>query len=193
MRLDLNQKRATAEADIEAVILTGGKSVRMGRDKSRLILGGKTMLVRVLEGLEQVGLPVRIIANDLRPGCGPMGGIHTVLKTTQHKAALFMCCDMPFVTPGFYRLFLKQYSLTDAGLFVREGRSLGFPFIVRDTALEMVEEQLTKGDFSLQRLAQKIDAKRWKPPGTLQSCLFNINSQTEWRVAQQRWTKTDGD
>ena len=89
--------------EITALVLAGGKSVRMGRDKSRLRLGDKTLLERVLEAVAplcgEVVLvtakgqsleggasrsPVRAGAG-LPPCRGPMGGLYTGLKASSHS------------------------------------------------------------------------------------------------------------
>src|SRR5262245_27585451 len=55
----------TKDAAIEICILAGGQSSRMGRDKSGLRLGGKTLLGRIRQTAEQSGFPVRVMRRDL--------------------------------------------------------------------------------------------------------------------------------
>ena len=69
----------------------------MGRDKSRLKLGRRTMLGHIRAEAKTLGLPVRVIRRDLVPRCGPLGGIFTALKTTSADGVLFLACDMPFI------------------------------------------------------------------------------------------------
>src|ERR1051325_7409960 len=83
---------------LEICILAGGLSSRMGRDKSRLRLGRLTFLDRIDRAASAMGFPVRIIRDDLVPGCGPIGGIYTALSTTTAESLLFIPCDMPFLT-----------------------------------------------------------------------------------------------
>ena len=88
--------------DCTGVILVGGKSRRMGVDKARLRLGGRTLLARVREHAAQLGFRVRVVRKDLVPPCGPLGGIYTAMKRSRADALLFLSCDMPFVTvPGW--------------------------------------------------------------------------------------------
>ncbi|MEO8427284.1 MAG: NTP transferase domain-containing protein, partial [Verrucomicrobiota bacterium] len=84
----------------EIAILAGGRSSRMGRDKSRLRLGKRTLLGQVRATAERLRLPVRIIRQDLVPRCGPLGGIYTALKTSRKQVILFLPCDTPFVSLG---------------------------------------------------------------------------------------------
>jgi molybdopterin-guanine dinucleotide biosynthesis protein MobB len=92
-----------------AVILAGGKSERMGVDKARLPwLDGKNLLERMagcLRHLDEAlisvgsaeprslyGLPA---VADLRPGQGPIGGLHSALLACRSDWLLAVSCDMP--------------------------------------------------------------------------------------------------
>jgi molybdopterin-guanine dinucleotide biosynthesis protein A len=99
-----------------AAILIGGHARRLGGlDKSRLDVGGQTILdrqIRALRGVVErvmlVGGEVPLAAaragletvRDARPGCGSLGGIYTAL-TAAAGPVLVLACDMPFVTAAF--------------------------------------------------------------------------------------------
>src|SRR6188768_3177380 len=87
-----------AAINSEIAILAGCRSSRMGQNKSRLRLGKRTLLGHVRATAERLRLPVRVIRKDLVPGCGPLGGIHTALKTSRKQVILFLPCDTPFVS-----------------------------------------------------------------------------------------------
>ena len=96
-----------------AVILAGGKSRRMGRDKLRLLYGGETLLAlavrRFSAVFERVYLSVgntesypeidceRVV--DLYPGCGPMAGLHAALLKTPDEGVFLAAADLPFAEP----------------------------------------------------------------------------------------------
>src|SRR5206468_11629485 len=82
----------------EICILAGGLSSRMGRDKSRLHMGGRTLLAHIRRTAKMIGLPHRIIRRDLVVHCGPVGGLYTALVASRADATLFLSCDMPFVS-----------------------------------------------------------------------------------------------
>lgn len=101
--------RSIQEHDITGVILVGGKSRRMGRDKAFLELAGKTLFERVLEifreNLERIvlvgdraerfagyGLP---IIPDIYPG-SCLGGLYTGLYNSATDYILVSSCDLPF-------------------------------------------------------------------------------------------------
>src|SRR5215213_7030364 len=101
-------KHARLERLLEICILAGGLSSRMGRDKSKLRLGGKTLLSHVRKTAGTLDLPVRVVRRDLVPRCGPMGGIYTALKTTSAEAVLFLACDMPQISSALLKKLLQQ-------------------------------------------------------------------------------------
>ncbi|UGU14621.1 molybdenum cofactor guanylyltransferase [Sinomicrobium kalidii] len=95
---------------IEAFVLAGGKSIRMGSDKGLTLLKGRPMISYILETLQKAELPVRIIANDnayevfgskvhsdIISGKGPMGGLLTAFEHTAADIVLLAGCDMPLV------------------------------------------------------------------------------------------------
>ena len=57
--------------DIEGFILAGGASSRMGEDKSRLRLGGRTFVERIADALRTVTARVRLVSS--RPDAGSHG------------------------------------------------------------------------------------------------------------------------
>ena len=94
------------------VILAGGQSRRMGRDKLRLTLGGETLLERALRRWGEVFPRVLVsVAGpekfpelgdrrvfDAFPGAGPLAGLHAGLLAAGED--LFLTgADMPFSSP----------------------------------------------------------------------------------------------
>ena len=163
-------------------ILAGGSSERMGREKARMRLGPRTLLGHVRHTAQTLGVPVRIIQKDLVPRCGPLGGIYTGLKTSRHEAELFLSCDMPFVTTKL----IKRMMALDHPLFVEHQGTVGFPFMLAATDMDMVEKQMRLGRLSLQNLAESLKAKRLRLRGAEARQLFNVNTPEDWQEALQR-------
>lgn len=170
----------------EVCILAGGLSIRMRRDKSRLRLNRRTMLGAIRATAKQLNLPVRVIRRDLKPRCGPLGGIYTALKTTRAEAVLFLACDMPFVSAVLLQRVLENFRPGQSALFVRDGDRVGFPFLLRRSVLPVVINQLARAEFSLQKLATILKAKTIRVPRAMSGELFNINTPADWEKARQR-------
>jgi molybdenum cofactor guanylyltransferase len=104
--------------DMTGVLVAGGESRRMGRDKRFLELGGQALLqlaLSVLQGLfdevlvalaeplpQLTGQGYRIVT-DLIPGCATLGGLYTGLSSARHPRVFAVGCDMPFLNPAVIR------------------------------------------------------------------------------------------
>jgi molybdopterin-guanine dinucleotide biosynthesis protein A len=171
----------------EICILAGGLSARMGRDKARLRLRGKTLLRRVRDVAEQTKRPVRIIRHDLVERCGPLGGVYTALKTSSSDSVLFLACDMPFVTVEVMEKIIDLWPPKTGAIFTRAGKGgkAGFPFILRRDLLPTVERLLAERRYSLQTLAARCCAKIYSAPVSCELVLFNVNTPGDWQVARE--------
>ena len=99
----------------------------MGRDKSRLRFGGRTLLSHIKRAAESTGLPVRVIRRDIVPRCGPLGGVYTALTRTKMDHVLFLPCDMPLMSEALIRWVLKNTQAPgDYSSKRRTTRSAGF-------------------------------------------------------------------
>lgn len=179
---------APTEPTVEICILAGGLSQRMGCDKARLQLGKRTMLGQIRLRARQTGLPMRTIRRDLVPRCGPLGGIYTALKTTRAPAVLFLACDMPFISAELMRRLLNDFSGAKLARFTVAAGSVGFPFVLRPGALEVVAAQIGRKQFSLQKLAVALAADVFRPPRQLAEALRNVNTPEELARAQELWS-----
>jgi molybdopterin-guanine dinucleotide biosynthesis protein A len=101
-----------------AAILAGGHASRFGgRDKSALVVGGRTILERQLSALAGLTDDIMIVGHigyrappdtrgagtaravpDRAPGSGPLGGLDAALAAARHDRVIVLACDMPFVT-----------------------------------------------------------------------------------------------
>ena len=119
---------AAAFADVTGVILIGGKSKRLGRDKALLPYEGKPLALHMhdlFEGLfhrtvlighlrpelESYGLTC---IEDLVPGKGVLGGIYTALTVGKAPYVFVAGVDMPFLTPTLISGILNHRHDADA-------------------------------------------------------------------------------
>lgn len=168
---------------VEVVILTGGLSSRMGRDKARLRLGSRTLLGQIKQTAAKLRLPVRVLRKDLVPRCGPLGGAYTALKKSKADAVLFLSCDMPFVTEELLRRLLKRASGRRTALFVATKDQVGFPFLLPAKSLTVIEEMLEEKSFSLQQLARRLRASLMRIQ-LGNHALMNINTPADLASAR---------
>ncbi len=167
-------------------MLAGGLSARMGRDKARVRLGSRTFLAHIRRAAAASRLPVRVIRRDLVTRCGPLGGVYTALQTSRHDAELFLACDMPFVSPSLLSKVEGSLRPKDTAVFVTARGLAGFPFLLRRDALPVVERQMARKQFSMQKLAQVLRARRVALSPCDSAELFNVNTPAELAVARRK-------
>jgi len=186
------EPRPAGRPPVGVCIMAGGQSSRMGRDKASLRLGGQTFITAICQTAAALRCRVRVIRRDLSPGNGPLGGIHTGLKTSRAEAEVFLACDMPFITPDLLRELLARMGPRHDAVFAvssypepaAEGRQMaGFPFVVRSALWPIVEGRLAAGELGLQGLARALRARLWAVPARWRKQLRNINTPEEWTRA----------
>jgi molybdopterin-guanine dinucleotide biosynthesis protein A len=109
-------------SEATGVILTGGKSHRMGRDKLPLKVGDTTLLDRVISALTSHCKEILVVGEggytpagtrripDLRPGEGPLAGIEAGLLAARYRLVFVAAGDMPFLTGGLVEYLLGLLS-----------------------------------------------------------------------------------
>jgi len=171
----------------EVCVLAGGLSLRLGRDKARLRLGGRTLVGHLRARARSLGWPMRVIRRDLVPRCGPLGGVYTALKTSRAELVVFLACDMPLVSADLLRRMRRRLAAGGSGLWVQQGGVVGFPFCLRRRVLPEVEQLLARGEFSLQALARAAGARSLVPSPAEAASLVNINTREDWESARAFW------
>lgn len=113
----------STDADFDVAILAGGRSTRMGCDKALLVFEGRTLLARQVDLAWTLGPQAVYVAGrtpaelgdlkahglpDAHPGQGPLGGLATVLATTQSAQVLLLAVDLPMLTREFLLRLVRQ-------------------------------------------------------------------------------------
>ena len=99
---------------LQAFILAGGQSRRMGTDKSQLRLENETFIDRIAAALEPIAESVSLVGarqphprfatvTDVYPGWGALGGLHAALAACTSEWAIVSACDLPFVTTELFK------------------------------------------------------------------------------------------
>ena len=171
---------------VAGAILAGGKSSRMGEDKARLRLEGRTLLQHMEAVLRRAGLESIYISHpdfipDETPRCGPLGGVYSILKNVsrRHEHIIFVPIDMPDITPDAIAELISAPD--EAPLVHFEGYKMPFRISVGQNK---VAEELLKagGDVSLGNLQDNISGCLRIKTDINQNHFRNINTPEEWRA-----------
>ena len=157
---------------LSAAIMAGGASSRLGRNKALLPLGKSTVIEQVIATISAFAAPVTIITNspeqfrhlncatapDLRPGCGPLSGIHAALSMSRTEYVLVKSCDIPLIGPAHLDLLHRNYPGHDITMF-KTARFEPLCAIYRRTCLPALEELIDHGDYRIIDLFPTLDVK----------------------------------
>ena len=194
--------------DISCIVLAGGKSSRLGRDKVVEIIGSKSLLQWVVSCLsffnrdiilvtakgqslpQFTDYPKLKVAADIYPGKGSLGGIYTGLAASDSFHNLVVACDMPFLNQALLH-YMVQLS-TNFDLVVPRWDDMVEPLhaVYSKGCLASIERLLKQGDLSVTRLfslvkvryveAEEID--RFDPKHL---SFFNINTEADLEEARE--------
>ena len=103
----------TKFSQLQAFILAGGQSRRMGTDKSQLRIANETFVERIAARLSEVATSITLVnphhehpgfpsVTDVYPGWGALGGLHAALAACESEWAIVVACDLPSVTAGLF-------------------------------------------------------------------------------------------
>ena len=111
---------------VSAVVLAGGRSQRMGRDKAWLESDGQALITRAVSTVRAAGIKEVFISGragtdysaigcpvllDREPGHGPLGGVERALETSSAPLVLVLAVDLPRMAPCFLRQLAAQCDL----------------------------------------------------------------------------------
>jgi molybdopterin-guanine dinucleotide biosynthesis protein A len=189
---------------VAAAILAGGQARRFGgRDKSRLVVDGRSIIVRQVEILQRItpelfivamdaarfadlGLPVHA---DVIPGTGAMGGVLTALEAASADGVLVVACDLPFLDEGMLRR-LVELSAAGDGAWVRTAGGVE-PLLAcyRREARTTIRTEIDAGRLKLADLGTRLrmadltadELAQFGPAGRL---LANINTPDDYARIQ---------
>jgi molybdopterin-guanine dinucleotide biosynthesis protein A len=191
---------------VSGVIMAGGASLRLGRNKALERVGGKALIERVMDSLVPLTTEVLIVVarpeqaaalrlppsvrmvSDRYPGRGSLGGIFTGLDACAESWSLVVACDMPFLNGELLRHLMEASSNVDAVVPRLGGQPEPLHALYSKACLAPVERMLRAGDLKIAPLFEAVRV-RYVDEGTIDRIdprhlsFFNINTQADLEEA----------
>ena len=194
-------------ADLTGIILAGGLSRRLGRNKALERVGGERLIDRALGRVSAVAdevslvvanrgqaaalsLPANVrVVTDEYPDSGSLGGIYSGLNAAGSDWGLVVACDMPFLNVGLLRRMLSLR----AGFDVVVPRPEGWPepthALYRKSCLRHIRPRLEAGRFKIAgffedvrvRAVSQAEVAEFDPD---RLSFFNVNTQADLERAE---------
>jgi molybdopterin-guanine dinucleotide biosynthesis protein A len=181
------------KADAAAIIMAGGKSTRMGRDKAMLPIDGRPMIEHICNTMRPHFRQLLISAGDARkysflgievvtdrlPDHGPLMGIACALEASAHELNVVVACDMPDLDIDFIKGMIRGCEDYDA-VVPRTGGSFLEPLcaVYRKSMVKPLNDALTAGEIKVSDVLRRCNVKYIDTRDT--GSLRNINTAKEY-------------
>jgi len=152
------------------IILAGGKSVRMGTDKSLVEIGGITLIGRVVKNIEPLCTGIIVssgnqsleflgfrLVEDEYPDCGPMAGILSCLKMATDSWSLVISVDSPFVTRELILFLADQREDFDCVIPVHAHGMEPLIGFYHKRAVPVIQALIESGELKMNNLIRKLN------------------------------------
>jgi molybdopterin-guanine dinucleotide biosynthesis protein A len=189
-------------AEVSAFVLAGGRSSRMGTDKSFIEFQGRTLLDRALSLVTVITPDVYILGNRARfgalgevvedefPDHGPLGGIHAALRRSLSELNLILAVDMPFVQESFLKYLVSEAAKGDAVATVPKAAGNWQPLcaVYRRAFADLAEPALRSGRNKIDplfkgALVRVITQDELEREGFDEDLFRNLNTPEDLRAA----------
>ena len=201
---------------VTGIILAGGKSSRLGRDKAWEDVGGQRIIDRVIGALQSSCDEVLIIGDrperenelslpkciqyrsDELKGRGSIGGLYTGLKSSDTLWSLVVACDMPFISRELIRFMLSIISKNrcDAIVPVINGRYQPTHALYNSTCIPFIEKNISSGNFRMDSYFDEIYLEEISEDVInsikgAELSFFNVNTEDDLFTAREQYKLFD--
>jgi molybdopterin-guanine dinucleotide biosynthesis protein A len=158
-----------------AVLLAGGRSSRMGRDKAGIIIAGQPLWQKQLAILRATGPRELFISGkpdgpyadsgveiivDSTPGHGPLAGLEAALHRSTLPLLLVLAIDLPGMTSAFLADLVQRASASGRGIVPRTDQWFEpLAAVYPHACLPVIEDCLRGEDHSMQHFVREAVAK----------------------------------
>jgi molybdopterin-guanine dinucleotide biosynthesis protein A len=192
------------------LILAGGASTRMQRDKATLQYHGRPQLERAYDLVSQVCAATFVSVRpdqrdeptrakfpqivDRQPELGPLAGISAALLEHPKAAWLVVACDLPFLDEATLKKLIEERDATRIATAYRSAHD-GLPeplcAIWEPAAREAIQTHVAAGKQCPRKLLINADCKLIELPDP--RALDNVNTGEEFKAASVLLTEQGGD
>lgn len=190
-----------SHSTLNGLVLAGGKSTRMGEDKSTVQWHGKEQRYHVANMLaafcKEVFISCRkdqansidkkyCVIEDEVEDKGPLGAILSAFHQINNCGWLVVACDLPLLDEKTIQyLVQKRDKNCIATTFASPGDGLPEPLVTiwEPASIPLLETALSEGRHSPQKILMKAKIKILEPPDS--TVLMNVNTPGEKELAMQ--------
>jgi len=184
--------------DISGIILSGGKSVRMGENKAFIEIDGVPIIHRIYNLFKELFREIIIVTNqkelflnfdskiysDLFPNKGALGGLYTGLVFSNFTYSFCVACDMPFINKSLVQYLVKNMEDYDVIVPLTKDGLQPLHAIYSKHCLPTIKETIEKGKYKIIDFYSLVKVKVIKEEDfgfldPLRESFINVNTQEE--------------
>lgn len=183
---------------VAGIILSGGKSSRMGAEKGMVKYKGKRLIEYSIDALRPIcdqlvissnkecysDLNIPVIADEIK-NCGPVGGIYSCIKAVKADFYAVISCDVPNVPVQLFSDMFSNIKKADLICPIDDkGRRQPLISIFSSSCLITIEKELLAGNYKMMKLLDLLKTKTFtitdKLPYYNSKLLLNANSPKDF-------------
>lgn len=194
--------------DISAIVLAGGRSQRLGREKATETINGQSLIKRVITSLSFLNSDIIIVSGsdkaalglsgyprlrvvaDAYSGKGPLVGIYSGLTASASAYNLAVACDMPFLSRELLTYLLKERAGYDVVLPRLDNTVEPLHAVYSRACLPAIEEMFRRGKYGVHQLFELVKVRyieadeidRFDPR---HMSFFNVNTEANLAAARE--------
>ncbi len=194
---------------LTGIILSGGKSARMGRDKAFIKINGIPIIQRIYDIFEKcfneiiivtnqkesyAGFEAKIV-NDLIVNHGALGGLYTGLFLSSYPYSFCVACDMPFLKESIIRYLVERADGYDAIVPRTEDGLQPLHAVYSKSCLKPIKELMDYGKYKIIDFYPLVRIKIIEEPefinlDRMKKSFININTPEDLDLLEDK-TKPD--
>jgi len=187
---------------VTGVILAGGTSTRMGKNKALLEINGTPIIAITYRTLASLFHDVIIVTNspgdydfipcrkvpDIYPGIGSVAGLHSALAHSRTESVFVTACDMPFVDPTIIRhLLTLQANEYDAVIPFSKGGQEPLQAFYSSKCVEVFENAINNGERKILDIIPRLKTRLvlWEEMRLVEgaeTAFLNVNTPEEYEA-----------
>jgi molybdopterin-guanine dinucleotide biosynthesis protein A len=183
---------------ISGIILSGGKSVRMGENKAFIEIDGVPIIHRIYNLFKELFQEIIIVTNhkelflnfnskiytDLLPNKGALGGLYTGLFFSNFSYSFCVACDMPFINKSLVQYLIKNIEDYDVIVPLAKDGLQPLHAIYSKNCLDPIKKTIGKGKYKVIDIYSLVKVKILKEEDfgfldPLRESFINVNTPEE--------------
>ena len=182
---------------VGAIILAGGNSSRMGKDKGLLFLNGKPMVAHIINTLQQITDDILIVSNnieynnfgvkvypDLIKDAGPLAGIYSGLSHAKFDKNIVVSCDVPFISVELLNYLIENSKNFDVTIPVKNDKAQRVIGIYDKNCIPTFKNELENNQRRIKFAIQKLNSNLINADQFKERVFTNINTPNELKEIQ---------